>query len=153
MKTSILSLLVTIFTSLAVYAQSDEDPSYFGEKIDAENANDVTELPEMMADQNELTAKVKGKVQAVCQAKGCWMDIDLGNGEVMKVKFKDYGFFVPKDIAGSNVVIEGIARREMVDVETLQHYAEDAGKSEEEVAAIKDPEEKYTFEAIGVIVQ
>jgi hypothetical protein len=153
MKTSILSLLVTIFTSLAVYAQSDEAPSYFGEKIDAENANDVTELPEMMADQNELTAKVKGTVQAVCQAKGCWMDIDLGNGEVMKVKFKDYGFFVPKDIAGSNVVMEGIARREMVDVETLQHYAEDAGKSEEEVAAIKDPEEKYTFEAIGVIVQ
>ena len=46
----------------------------------------------------------------------------------MRVTFKDYGFFVPKKSAGYIAIVQGEVRKEWVDVETLRHYAEDAGK-------------------------
>ena len=49
----------------------------------------------------------RGTVTEVCKAKGCWMKVALENGEETMVKFKDYGFFVPKDMAGKEVVING----------------------------------------------
>ena len=44
-------------------------------------------------------------------------------------------------------------KKKIVDVATLQHYAEDAGKSKEAIAAITEPQEMLTFEAEGVIIK
>ena len=54
---------------------------------------------------DEQTVKVEGEILATCKMKGCWMNMnaaDAGQPEMM-VRFKDYGFFVPKDIAGRTV--------------------------------------------------
>jgi hypothetical protein len=48
--------------------------------------------------------------------------------------------------------MNGIAYREVVSVEMLRHYAEDAGKSKEEIMKITEPETKLSFEADGVII-
>ncbi len=103
---------------------------------------------------DSLVVKVKGTVQEVCQMKGCWMTVASQSESVepMMVRFKDYGFFVPKDISGREVVMEGIAYLSTMSVEEQRHYAEDAGKSEAEIAAITDPKEEYTFEASGVLL-
>ena len=70
------------------------------------------------------------------------------------VKFKDYGFFVPKNgIEGKKAVINGILSTENVSVKELQHYAEDAGKSELEISKINKPEIKFSFLADGVIIK
>ena len=69
---------------------------------------------------------------------------------VFMVKFKDYGFFMPKDISGETVVLQGKAFRQITDVETLKHFAMDAGKSQAEIDAITEPEEEYIFLADGV---
>ena len=37
-------------------------------------------------------------------------------------------------------------------VDDLQHYAEDAGKSQEEIAAITSPKLTYNLEADGVLL-
>ena len=84
--------------------------------------------------------------------KGCWMTIDLENGEKMRVTFKDYGFFVPKDIAGQKVVIDGYAYNSITDVETLRHFAEDAGSPQEEIDAITEDKQEITFVANGVAI-
>jgi hypothetical protein len=86
------------------------------------------------------------------KAKGCWMTIATANGKQMRVRFKDYGFFVPKDISGKTVVINGWAHRELVPVDDLRHYAKDAGKSAKDIAAITQPEQQLNFEADGVLV-
>lgn len=131
--------------------QSDQKAKvHFGEKITAEGALSVEDMIDEMGDQKRLSAKVKGKVTAVCQKKGCWMKIQRTGGENMRVTFKDYSFFVPKDIAGKEVVFKGKAYYDTVDVETLRHFARDAGKSEEEVAAITEPEHQLAFKAEGV---
>ncbi len=94
--------------------------------------------------------KLTGKVAEVCQKKGCWINVELENGETMRVTFKDYGFFVPKDLSGSEIVMEGKALRKVTPVDELQHFAKDAGKSDEEIAAITEPKEEIVFEAVGV---
>jgi hypothetical protein len=97
--------------------------------------------------------KLKGEIAEVCLEKGCWMTVATGDGQTIRVTFKDYGFFVPKDAAGKKTVIEGEAKMETVDVATLKHYAEDAGKSAAEIAAITEPETKLTFVASGVEIE
>lgn len=100
-----------------------------------------------------IQSKMVAKVNEVCQAKGCWMKLDLENGEQVMVKFKDYGFFMPTDIAGKEVVINGKAFVNEMPVDELQHYAEDAGKTAEEVAAITTPKKTFSFEADGVLLK
>jgi hypothetical protein len=126
---------------------------YFGEKITEKGAVESNKLSAMMKDKKELEAKVKGKVIEVCKKKGCWMTLDIGNNQTMRVTFKDYGFFVPKDCNGKEMVVEGVAKKEVTDVAALKHYAEDAGKNKEEIAKITKPKEEYTFEAKGVILK
>ena len=49
--------------------------------------------------------------------------------------------------------MNGKAFKEVTTVEELRHYAEDEGKSEEEIAAITEPVEEYKFVADGVIME
>ena len=133
---------------------SDASPSgFFGEEITADGVTSLTDLVAVLETDNEFTGKVMGEIKDVCAMKGCWMTIDLPNGETMRVTFKDYGFFVPKNSQGYPVIIEGVATKKITDVATLKHYAEDAGKSQEEIDAITSPKLEYAFEALGVIIK
>jgi hypothetical protein len=53
---------------------------------------------------------------------------------------------------GKEVVIDGIAEEKQTSVAQLKHYAEDAGKSKEEIDAIKEPKTEITITAKGVLV-
>lgn len=97
-----------------------------------------------------VATTVRGTVNEVCQAKGCWLTMATGSGEEMMVRFKDYGFFMPKDISQREVILHGKAYYQLTPVEDLQHYARDAGKSETEVAAITTPKKELYFLADGV---
>ncbi|MGB3851023.1 MAG: DUF4920 domain-containing protein [Tunicatimonas sp.] len=149
MKTLSFSFIIAILASSSTWAQSAQ---HFGERINEENALSPTELVNAVGQHGTTEAKVAGEVTEVCAAKGCWMTMDVG-GQEMMVRFKDYGFFVPKDAAGKTAVVQGQAKVDTVDVATLRHYAEDAGKSEEEVEAITEPEVQLSFEAEGVILR
>ena len=127
----------------------------FGDEIAADNAINTSEMAsrfENMKSGDSIATKMVGKVNEVCQAKGCWMRVDLGNEEEVMVKFKDYGFFMPKNIAGKEVIMNGQAYVTEVSVDEQRHYAEDAGKSEEEIAAITEPKRTYSFMANGVLL-
>ena len=100
-----------------------------------------------------IDAKMIAKVDEVCQAKGCWMKLDLPDGEQVMVKFKDYGFFMPKDISGKEVIINGKAFVNEVPVDEQRHYAEDGGATPEEIAKITEPKKTLSFEADGVLLK
>lgn len=136
------------------YAQEGNYQS-FGEKITAESAITVNNLMSDLGTKDSVAAKVYGQIDNICQVKGCWMNIKDGTTiqESVFVQFKDYAFFVPKDASGKEVVIEGIAYRELTPVEELRHYAEDAGQSKEEIAKITEPKEEIRFMAKGVLIK
>lgn len=126
---------------------------FFGDKITADSAVSIDKLAELMGDKTELLVKVEAPIEAVCQKKGCWMDLKTTNGESVRVTFKDYAFFMPKDASGKTAIVDGIAKVEETSVADLQEYAKDAGKSKDEIAAIKEPKKELVFEASGVILK
>jgi len=136
-------------------AASLENPvdTLIGLKVDMEAAIPMSELESTMGESTEMpNTVVSGKVKAVCQKKGCWMTLENENGEDVRVTFKDYALFMPLDISGREVVVRGVASKKTISVEDQRHYAEDAGKSEDEIAAITDPKYETSFEADGVII-
>lgn len=80
------------------------------------------------------------KIDAVCQKKGCWMDVELADDYVARVTFLDYGFFVPLNSAGSEAIIKGKAFWKSDTAAEKRHYAEDAGEEfdESELAMADD---------------
>lgn len=150
MRTIILVAFATIM-SLTLMAQ-DKKVSHFGKKITEENAQPASVVDRMLTTKDTVNVKIQGKITSVCQKKGCWMMMETVDGNTMRVRFKDYEFFVPKDCAGKTAIIEGIAFNDVTSVAELKHYAEDANKSKEEIEKITQPEKKPAFEAEGVII-
>ena len=76
------------------------------------------------------------------------------NTDTVFVKFKDYGFFVPKTgVKGKQILMSGKIFRDTITVERLRHYAEDAKKSIEEIERIKVPEYKINMIADAVAIR
>ncbi len=126
---------------------------YFGDKITEDGAVALTELSTLMGDKKELNVKLTGEIEAVCQKKGCWMEIKNPNGEALRVTFKDYGFFMPKDASGRTAIMEGVAKIEETSIADLKEYAKDAGEGKDAIEAIKEPKKELVFEASGVILK
>lgn len=132
------------------------EQKFYGEKFDTSSP---IEAKKAFMSYNEmkvgdtLEVTFTSKVNSVCKKKGCWMRLDLPEDKESLVRFKDYEFFVPKDIENQTAVVHGKAFVKETSVEDLKHYAKDAGKSEQEIAAITEPELTYSFEADGVYLQ
>ncbi len=128
----------------------------FGESITADGAITKEELLtkyKTMKPTDTLQVKVSSKITEVCQKKGCWMNLDLGKGKSAFVKFKDYGFFVPKNAAESEAIVSGKAFVEVTSIDDLKEYAKDAGKSKVAIDSIVAPETNYSFLADGVLIK
>jgi hypothetical protein len=145
--------LFTFFVVACITFSAKSQTQNFGAAINTEKLHQSVETKELLKDKKEVTdVTLTATVLDVCQAKGCWMTVDAGNGEKMTVKFKDYAFFMPKDCSGKNVTFQGKMSKQVISVAELKHYAEDAGKSKKEIKKIKTPKEEYRFEAIGVVL-
>ncbi|MFT6084861.1 MAG: tRNA pseudouridine-54 N-methylase [Glaciecola sp.] len=68
--------------------------------------------------------QVETKVAKVCQKKGCFFIAREGD-DVMRVKFRDYGFFVPTDIAGKTVILAGKLIKKEMTAEQITHFNQD----------------------------
>ena len=127
----------------------------FGDSItDAEaltSAEMMAKFKEMKED-DTLNVKFKSKINGVCQKKGCWMTMDLGEEKEAFVKFKDYAFFVPMNAENQDAVISGKAFVSVETVADLKHYAKDAGKSQAAIDSITEPKITYSFMADGVLI-
>ncbi len=101
----------------------------------------------------EIGVITEGVIVDVCVKKGCWMRMTDEAGNEVFVRFKDYGFFVPRNASGHRVILRGETRLELATVDELRHYAEDAGKSAAEIAAITEADERMTLYADSVYIE
>src|SRR5688572_31135707 len=79
----------------------------YGDSVKDVNVIDLASVSTAMQDKDRLDMKIRGVVNEVCQKKGCWMIMKLNNGDDMRVTFKDYKIFVPKDLSGKEVILDG----------------------------------------------
>lgn len=164
MLNSIRFLVKTIFfnTFLVIFLTSgnhalvaqQNNSQRFGEAFEMqEKPNQDSAIFQTLEVSESTQTLISGEITDVCQVKGCWMKVDLADGEEVFVRFKDYGFFVPTHSAGNKVTMKGKAFVEEMSVEEQQHYALDKGVSQEEVSKITTPKRTYRFEAEGVVIQ
>lgn len=162
MNRNLISLLVLVpfaFAGCGMFATSKKSAvidssagwDTFGAPIVAEAAKDVTvqELVASPADFDGKAVLLHGtKVDSVCKAKGCWMLMKDGESAV-RITFKDYGFFVPTDCEGRDVVLEGVFKVQITPEAEVKHLLEDAGKHDEAAKVVGDRKE-LRLEATGV---
>jgi len=157
-------ILAVFMTSIFMSCESKKEVSKeestvsyakFGDSISSENAMNNTEMMEKFATLKEgdtLSVKFKSLINEVCQKKGCWMTLTLADDKEVFVKFKDYGFFVPKNAQEKEVIVNGKAFISVESVDVLKHYAKDAGKSQAAIDSIVEPKVTYSFMADGVLI-
>lgn len=151
----ILACISALFLGLSLMAQPPDVPAEkgmnFGEKITETGTVKATELDVFLAGKDKADVKVEGKVTEVCKAEGCWLRMETASG-TMLVKMKDHKFLVPLALNGKKVIADGTATLKETSVEMLRHYAEDAGKSKEEIAKITEPKKEMVLQAKGILV-
>ena len=126
---------------------------WYGEKVTTEGAVALTDVAAKLANgADKMDTKIKAKIVEVCPNKGCWLKLELSNGETAMVKMKDYGFFLPVAAKGKTVVIDGEVKLKTTSVAELKHYAEDAKKSKEELDAITKPQKEVRVTAKGIVI-
>ena len=171
MKRYFLSFLLVVLIvrcrhtedSAIVEGKSDEETTivqeinyeHYGAKITPDDAlihQAVIEKYSALKTGDTTDIKFRAPIESVCKGKGCWIRLAVDPENEVFVKFKDYGFFVPKDASGE-AVVQGKAFVEEVSIEEQQHLALDAGRSADFIAAIIEPKREFRFLAEGVLIR
>ncbi|MFT7220577.1 MAG: hypothetical protein ACI8Z1_002196 [Candidatus Azotimanducaceae bacterium] len=141
-----LTFLTAVFCSCAF---ADEHTQQFGDVMPSGEAMKLSVAIERFAvGDTQLIAKVSGNITEVCQKKGCFMVVTQGEYHA-RVKFKDYGFFVPKDSAGKRAVIHGELISATLTAEQANHFESDAGR----VGSFSDSITEYSIVASAVLIE
>jgi len=147
------ALLCTFSLAKAQPPKGPANPgSVYGANITGDAAMPISELPALLDKKDSIQTTVVAKVLEVCPKKGCWMKLQVNDSTTAFVKMKGYAFFVPMDMIGKTIVLEGIAKVATTSVERLRHYAEDAKKSQAEIDAITQPKKEISLLASGIKV-
>ena len=149
---SLTKIFIIFFFSIFSFSQNDNNYERYGELFEtSEIINYELERDNFLNSSSKV--KIEGEILSSCPMKGCWMKISVEKDTAL-VRFKDYGFFVPKNgIEGKSTIINGKLSVDTLSIAQLQHYAEDAGKSKEEIALISKPEITISFLADGVLIK
>lgn len=127
--------------------QANASGEYGDVKFDASLATAIS------AEAAEGRAVVKATVAEVCPKKGCWMSVyGTKPSETVRVTFKDYGFFVPTELVGKEVALEGHYVKHVESIEEQKHLLKDAKRPQAEIDAVTKPKATLRFIAIGVKV-
>ncbi len=96
--------------------------------------------------------KIEARVELVCKKKGCWFTLDDDAvDQTVRVRMKDYGFFVPRNTDGATTIIEGTVKETVIDEELARHYAEDVAEhTGEDPEQIEGDQKTYRFTATGL---
>lgn len=126
---------------------------FYGTEFSIANPLSVKELAAKVAGSDTLETQIEGVIEKTCPGMGCWMTLKLDNGQTLRVT-TDHKFFVPVGgCEGLRAVVKGRAFNEEIPVADLKHYAEEEGKSAEEIAKIVNPEYELAFVATGAMIE
>ncbi len=144
----IITIVFYLFSNISFSQSIDK----YGEEFNYEKTENYELNKKSLLNNLSSKIKIKGEILSTCPMKGCWMKLSVAQ-DTMLVRFKDYGFFVPKRGAeGKLAVVNGQIFIDTLSIPQLKHYAEDAGKSKEEISKITNPEITISFLAEGVVI-
>ena len=81
---------------------------HVGEPI---TVSDVTPVAKIAAEPVAFAGqqvRIEGTVKAVCQGRGCWVEVTDKNGKSFLARSLDDSVLLPKDCAGRKIVVQGV---------------------------------------------
>jgi hypothetical protein len=151
MPNRVFVLILAIALTASVSLADDKAGKHFGAAFT--DAKQVA-LADVMSDVEKYATapvKVEGTIKDVCQQKGCWLVVTDGERQI-RVTFKDYGFFVPKDVKNRKVVLEGLVAKKTITEGAAQHYASESS-DKVDPSKIVGPQEVIAMVATGVEIR
>ena len=150
----IFALLPALLITFVLLAQPPKVPADKGASFGASVSEDNAVTADVLAGDLKTAGQAKeikviGKVTEVCKAEGCWVRMETKTGSML-IKMKDHAFLVPVALEGKTIVADGIATFKETSVEQLRHFAEDAGKTQTEIAKITEPKKEIVFQSLVV---
>lgn len=148
---ALLSVLVWVAPAITIAGDLDRFPAGddFGAGL---TLHDTTPLSEVVAYPERFEGKpvlVRGRITDVCQMKGCWTVITDDTVSV-RVRFHDYGFFLPKSATRRDAIVEGLVKAEMISEKTARHYASESSSKDDDPSQIHGAQRVVGFTATGV---
>lgn len=139
-----LFLLLPLFLNFANAKETE-----YGAPITLKDKQALTTVVNENARFKDQDVLVEASLKQVCQKKGCWAVLSQDGTEV-RMTFKDYGFFIPKDSASRLVLAQGRIIEKTLSEKQRRHYLEDAGAPASEIEKIKGSKLEKSFVASGL---
>ncbi len=141
------SPLLFVVLAMGVGATEVPEGEDFGRGV---SLGEVTELAQVVATPERFDQEpvlLHGTLSDVCQKKGCWTILRDGTASV-RVRFQDYGFFLPTDSIGAEAFVEGRVKVETLSAATARHY--EAESRDGDPDSVTGPRREIGFVATGV---
>lgn len=145
MKTLLLLFALSL-TSVTMAQQGLPHGTTFGEKTSSQPMATATKLAAYMGNRIRVNCTISGRIIKVTKAKGGWFDIDGGNGKIVAAHFNNYSISLPLGLKGHNVIITGVAQKQ-VTAENQEHFAGGSAKKQATTG------QNITFEVAGLMVE
>jgi len=160
MKISLLYIFILSLTIIScnnrkkiqLHGSTNIKGTVFGDSIMDNNVRELSDMLDLVkgGDREKLT--VKGVVDNLAKDDGKWLTIKLPNKDLMKVSFEDNNFTIPKDIKGKTVVLKGLAKADVLNIDQQKEIARQIGLSKKEIDSIKAPKRMISFETKGMVI-
>lgn len=131
----------------ALFLPSPSGAEEFGAPL---QLTDETRLADVVRKADEIgdaPVLIRGRVTDVCQRKGCWTVLRDGD-DLVRVRFKDYAFFVPTDCAGREALVEGRVEVKTLSADMARHYEEETKNGDPD--GVTGPRREISMIATGV---
>jgi hypothetical protein len=140
-------LLLALSASGAFGADVASEGEIFGAPPTLERTTPLAEILRDPARFEGRTVLLHGRVSDVCQRKGCWTVIRDGDAHV-RVRFEDYGFFLPTDSIGAEAWAQGRVSVVTLSEREARHYESESRGGDP--SRIEGPVREVRFTASGV---
>lgn len=145
----VLSLTVVLLAGIAFAGGKKK----YGKGVTLKEKTKISAILEKPADFVGKKVAVSGKILSVCQAAGCWMELESDKpGQKIKIKVKDGEIVFPKNGAGRQAIAEGtvyeIKLTKEEAIEAFQHQAEESGTTFDP-ATVTGPVTLYQIKGTG----
>jgi hypothetical protein len=149
--------LFVFMLSLCSFSTASLASQHFGPKFDTSQSVTVQQV---LAKPTEFLAKpftVQGKIDAVCQKKGCWMQFETAADQpTFRLKVKDGDMVFPVSAKGKNAYAHGSLKAKPMSLEQtktyLKHRAEEQGEAFDPDAVTRAVT-LYQFEPASVFIE
>lgn len=154
MKRTVLALLMFVISNTYINAGNGNK---YGKEI---TLKEKTKISAILANPQKFVGKnvlVEGTVVAVCEKRGCW--IELASDEKfqkIKIKVKDGEIVFPLEESGKTALVEGtvyeIKMTKEQALEQAKHEAEEHG-TKFDPASVKGPSTIYQIKGLGAVIK